>query len=64
MMTHVERITPIAELNLKIQCQNEVYVVIVMRISISRGNNVTELVFKNCAPSQSETGLGLLQHPR
>ena len=35
-----------------------------MRISIGRGNNVTELVFKNCAPSQSYVGLGLLQHPR
>ena len=30
MMTHVERITPIVLLNLKLQCYGQVYVIIVM----------------------------------
>ena len=29
-MTHVERITPIVKLDLKLQCQSQVYAIIVM----------------------------------
>ena len=32
MMTHVERITPIMKLNLKLECQSQVYVIIVIHM--------------------------------
>ena len=60
---HVQPITPIVKLNLKLQCQSQVYMIIVQHIYFVSGTitvtsqaednpngNNEEVVFKNCAP--------------
>ena len=56
---HVEGITPMVKLNLKIQSQNKFYLIIVILVSgtitvsalaTGRVYNDIEVVFKNCAP--------------
>ena len=62
MMTHVELMTLIAKLNLKLCCQNQVYVITVIdayilvsgtiavaEVAAVGGNNNIQVVFKNCA---------------